>query len=166
MQKAEFWMSFGSPSEATTAHNWDALNKLQLGRYAEYLAKMEFTRYGFAVYTAEVDDKGIDFVIRKGAVTYYDVQVKSSRGSSYIFFPKEKFELRANNLAVVVVFEKPGNPHIFVIAALAWQWPNQLLVSRNYGAPLKSKPEWGINLSTKNWPILERFAFESQAKNL
>jgi hypothetical protein len=44
---------------------------------------MEFTLYGFDVYTAEVDDKGIDFVIRKERrrgtdieFVYYDVQVK------------------------------------------------------------------------------------------
>ena len=45
-------------------YNWDNLNRLQIGKYAEYYAKMEFTSYGFDVYTSEVDDKGIDFVIR------------------------------------------------------------------------------------------------------
>ena len=44
--------------------NWSKLNKLQLGRYAEYYAKMEFTSYGFEVYTSEVDDHGIDFIAK------------------------------------------------------------------------------------------------------
>ena len=44
---------------------WSNLNHLQLGKYSEYLVIMEFTRYGFDVYSAEVDDKGIDFVVRK-----------------------------------------------------------------------------------------------------
>jgi len=39
--------------------SWSKLNHLQLGKYAEYLVKMEFTRYGFDVYATEVDDKGI-----------------------------------------------------------------------------------------------------------
>jgi hypothetical protein len=46
-------------------YEWNRLSPLQVGRYAEYLVKMEFTLYGFDVYTAEVDDKGIDFVVRK-----------------------------------------------------------------------------------------------------
>ena len=74
-------------------YDWDRLNHLQLGRYAEYYAKMEFTLFGFDVYSAEVDDHGIDFVIRKGENTHYDVQVKSARGLNYIFFHKDKFKL-------------------------------------------------------------------------
>jgi len=39
-----------------------------VGRYAEYYVKMEFTLHGFDVYSAaEVDDKGIDFVIPGGS---------------------------------------------------------------------------------------------------
>ena len=34
--------------------NWSKLTGLQLGRYAEYYAKMEFASYGFEVYTSEV----------------------------------------------------------------------------------------------------------------
>ncbi len=59
---------------------WKNLNHLQIGRYAEYFAKMEFTLFGFDVYTVEVDNRGIDFVIRKDD-QYYDVQVKSVRGN-------------------------------------------------------------------------------------
>lgn len=46
------------------AYDWGKLNHLQLGRYAEYFVKMEFTRHGFDVYSAEVDGKGIDLVVR------------------------------------------------------------------------------------------------------
>ncbi len=46
-------------------YDWGKLNHLQLGRYAEYFVKMEFTRHGFDVYSAEVDDKGIDLVVRR-----------------------------------------------------------------------------------------------------
>ena len=68
-------------------YQWSKLNHMQIGRYAEYLAKMEFTAFDFDVFTAEVDDKGIDFVLRKHDMLYYDVQVKSSRDMTYIFFP-------------------------------------------------------------------------------
>jgi len=78
--------------------DWDKLNHLQIGRYAEYLIKMELTAYGCDVYTSEVDDRGIDFVVRKDSNTYYDIQVKSLRmkSSNYVFILKEKFILRNN----------------------------------------------------------------------
>ena len=44
--------------------SWSNLNHMQLGKYAEYYAKMEFTSYGYDVYTSEVDDHGVDFVAR------------------------------------------------------------------------------------------------------
>ena len=44
--------------------NWSELSKQQIGRYAEYYAKMEFASYGFEVYTSEVDDHGVDFVAK------------------------------------------------------------------------------------------------------
>ena len=48
--------------------NWSELSHLQLGRYAEYYAKMEFASFGYDVYTSEVDDHGVDFVARKGVL--------------------------------------------------------------------------------------------------
>lgn len=35
---------------------WSILNRMQLGEYAEYYAKMEFASYDLDVYTSEVDD--------------------------------------------------------------------------------------------------------------
>ena len=55
---------------------WAGLNRQQVGRYAEYFVKMEFTMHGFQVYSAEVDDRGIDFVARHEDGTFYEVQVK------------------------------------------------------------------------------------------
>ncbi len=154
-------------------HVWSRLNPLQLGRYAEYLVKMEFALYGFDVYTAEVDDKGIDFVIRKehtqgnGRVEsrYYDVQVKSVRGMNYVFFSKEKFVLRDNLLAAIGLFEDGDSPRLYLVPARAWQRPNALFVERNYEG-LKSKPEWGLNLSRKNLALLEPYRFERTAERL
>ena len=153
-------------------HVWSRLKPLQLGRYAEYLVKMEFTLHGFDVYTAEVDDKGIDFVIRReriqGAevyVDYYDVQVKSVRKFNYVFFLKEKFALRDNLLAAIGLFEDGSLPQLYLIPATAWQRPNALFVDRNYEG-LKSKPEWGLNLSRRNLALLEPHRFERTVGHL
>lgn len=126
---------------------------------------MEFTLFGFDVYTSEVDDRGIDFVVRKSEHRYYDVQVKSIRGMNYVFFPKDKFSSRDNLLAAVVLFFEGEPPQLYLIPATAWREPNALLVSRDYEGK-KSKPEWGLNLSRKNSPLLTQFAFDEVVQRL
>lgn len=145
-------------------YNWTRLNHLQLGRYAEYYAKMEFTLHGFDVYTAEVDDKGIDFVIRHDN-NYFDIQVKSARGNNYIFFPKSKFLLRENLLATILLFQEMKEPMIYLIPSLEWQNPNSLLVSRDY-VDKKSKPEWGLCFTNKNKELLEQYQFDKIIKRI
>lgn len=154
-------------------YEWSKLNHLQLGKYAEYLIKMEFTQYSFDVYTAEVDDKGIDFILRKeqqgyaGEVEYkyYDVQVKSVRGMNYIFFSKEKFRLRENLLAAITIFRDGEQPELYIIPSPVWSNPSDLFVSRDYEG-LKSKPEWGLNLSRRNLALLEPYRFEHSIEQL
>ncbi len=144
---------------------WNHLSRLQLGRYAEYFVKMEFTLAGFDVYASEVDDKGIDFIIRKGENSYYDVQVKSVRRLNYIFFPKGKFNLRKNLLAAIVLFSEGVPPKIFLIPSTVWVKPNDLFVSRDYEGK-KSKPEWGLNLSKKNLHLLTQFELDKVVEEL
>jgi hypothetical protein len=84
-------------------YSWSRLNGLQVGRYAEYYVKMEFTVYGFDENWSEVDDQGIDMVVRRAENRYCDVQVKSSRALNYIFFPKDNFALRDNLLAAIEI---------------------------------------------------------------
>ena len=52
---------------------WSDLRPMQLGRYAEYYAKMEFASYGYDIYTSEVDDHGVDFVASKNSGIYYEI---------------------------------------------------------------------------------------------
>jgi len=139
---------------------------MQLGRYAEYLAKMEFTLFGFEVYSAEVDNKGIDFVIRRGSDNYYDVQVKSCRRLNYVFFPKDKFEPNRNNLlAVIILFEDNTPPRLYLVPSTRWLQKDALFVSRDYEGK-KSKPEWGLNLSKRNLHLLDEFIFERQIQKM
>ena len=84
--------------------DWNRLKHIQLGRYAEYLVKMECALHGLDVYTAEVDDKGVDFVVRAHVDTFYDIQVKSLRPPGYVFMQKDRFDLRPTNLLALVLF--------------------------------------------------------------
>jgi hypothetical protein len=139
--------------------SWKHLNHLQVGKYAEYLVKIAMVSHGLDVYSTEVDDRGIDFVVKKDHETYFDIQVKSIRGRNYIFFPKSKFTPRRNLFAAVSVFIEGEDPHLFLIPSTDWLAPNDLLVERNYEG-LPSPPEWGLNISRKNWQVLEGYRIE------
>jgi hypothetical protein len=78
---------------------------------------------------------------------------------NYIFFPKDKFQPRVNLLAATVIFTNGKQPSLYLIPSTAWLQPNSLFVSRDYEG-LKSKPEWGLNLSSKSLPLLTEFSFE------
>jgi hypothetical protein len=152
---------------APQRYDWARLSKLQVGRYGDYYAKMELTLFGFDVYGAEVDDKGIDFVIRRGVDRFYDVQVKTVRlpEGNYVFFRKKFFELRDTLLATLILLRQHEPPQAFLIPSLAWHDTDALLCSMDYEGK-KSEPEWGMRLSARNLPLLERFSFEEQVTHL
>ena len=139
---------------------WSHLSRQRLGKYAEYYAKMEFTWRGFDVYTSEVDDKAIDFVIRKNCTTFYHVQVKSLRSLNYCCFQKSSFEPRQGNYAVLVLFLTSDPPDMYLIPSEVWLQPTRLFVSRDYLGK-KSDPEWGIQLSATTFPMLQAYRFDT-----
>lgn len=138
---------------------WSKLNHLQLGRYAEYFTKMEFTSYGYDVYTSEVDDHGIDFVAQNPITKeLFYVQVKSVRKHNYTYLKKDKVTLNKNFLICLIYFTDDKLPDLYIFSSTVWQNPNDVFVDREYnGIKYKSKPEWGINYSQKNSFILEAY---------
>lgn len=143
------------------------LQPLQLGKYAEYLTKMEFIRNGFDVYSAEVDDKGIDFIVRKDRIKYFDIQVKSIRKSTYVFMRKKVFEPRDNLYLALVIFEENQEPTFFLIPSLEWKSRrHSFLVGRDYQNK-KSEPEWGIVITRSSSTTLRAsFLFDKQIESL
>jgi hypothetical protein len=144
--------------------DWGQLKSLQLGRYAEYFAKMEFTLLGFDVHEPEVDYKGNYFIICKEN-KFYEIQVKSIFKGNYVFMSKDKFILRTNLYLVLVLFNEGKSPELYLVPSNAWLQPDKLLVSHDY-IEKTSKPEWGINLSKKNLPKLSKYEFDKVAKTL
>jgi hypothetical protein len=126
---------------------------------------MEFTLYGFEVYTSEVDDRCVDFVVRRDGGQFYDVQVKSVRGYGYIFIPKTKFPIAPHRLVATVILHPNCEPELYLIPMTAWLAPSPLLVSRDYPG-LKSAPEWGINISRRNQLLLNAHRFEQVVERL
>jgi hypothetical protein len=119
---------------------------------------MEFTAFGFDVYTPEIDDKGIDFIVRVSGNLYYDVQVKSLRKFSYFFFLKKDIELRNNFLIAFTYLPEKHPAELFVIPSTVWLNPIPPFVDHNYDTPsLKSPPEYGFTFSKKYLPILDQY---------
>jgi hypothetical protein len=144
-------------------HNpWLKLDHLQLGKYAEYFVKMEFTLRGFCVFSAEVDDRAIDLVVRKNATIYYEIQVKSLCRAKYIYIPKSKIILNPNYFVAVATYFAAGPPKLYLIPSLHWKNPNSLLKDRAH----YDEPEWGINISARSQPILDTYAFEQAVTQL
>lgn len=144
---------------------WNALNSMQLGKYAEYYAKMELSSYGLDVYTSEVDDYGIDFVVKINN-RFIEFQVKSILRTDYVFMTKRHWVITNENLYLfLMIFEQGKEPQPYIIPATAWRVPNDLLKIRNYDG-LKSEPEYGMNLSKKNRPLLEEFIIDHFIKKL
>lgn len=146
-------------------YKWSNLNNQQVGAYAEYFVKMELTMHGFQVYSTEVDDRGIDFVVRRGKGPFVQIQVKSLRGTGYVFMEKTKFELHEHVYLALGLLRENEAPELFLIPSTVWRAPNGVFVDRNYEG-LKSRPEWGINVSKKADPMLQPYAFLSTIKRL
>lgn len=146
-------------------YQWSRLNNQQVGAYTEYFVKMELTMHGFQVYSTEVDDHGIDFVARHESGPFLEVQVKSLRSMGYVFMQKTKFQLAKHvYLALGLLFEG-RQPRLYLVPSTVWLAPDSIFVDRNYEG-LKSKPEWGLNVSQKNMATLEPYAFETTVERL
>ena len=144
---------------------WSQLSHLQVGKYSEYYVKMEFIKYGLDVFTPEIDDKGIDFIIKNNKGKFFEIQVKAVRGFNYVYMKKNKFNLSPNLYLALVMLKDGSVPELFLIPSTIWHNPNQVFVSRNYKNK-KSPPEWGINLSKKNKVILDYYKFHNQILNI
>ena len=143
--------------------NWSRteLTRQKLGAFGEYYAKMTLTSYGMSIYTSEVDDHGIDFVAetRNGFLKF---QVKTIRqGTNYVFMLEEHFDITDKNLFLFLSVLADGeHPVSYIIPATAWGTDTTGIFTHRTYEGKKSKPEYGVNLSKKNLPLLEAYKLE------
>ena len=142
---------------------WSQISHLQLGKIAEYYAQAEFLSYGFEVYDTIVDDRGIDFIARKND-EFFEIQVKAVRNYNYTFISESKMpRLSDKRLVCYMNFIDENLPTIYIIPSCAWNFPNEILTYKAY-ENLKSKPEFGINVSKKNAYMLDAYRVENYLK--
>jgi hypothetical protein len=146
-------------------YDWARLTKIQLHKFAVYNAEMEFASYGFDINPPRKGDHSFDFSIMNEKGQNFEIKVNAVRGYNYIFYPKEKFSLRENYYAVVVILFQLKAPQLFLIPFATWHKPNNLFKSYDYNGK-ESKPEWGINLSEKNYELLTAFSFKTMIGSL
>ena len=137
------------------------LTAQKLGTFCEYYAKMTLISYGVNVYTSEIDDHGLDFVAesRNGFLKF---QVKGIRASSqYVFMRKDYFTIEDDTMFLFLILLVDGeHPDMYIIPASAWRQESCVFVYRSYEGK-KSKPEYGVNISKKNMPELEKYKLEN-----
>ena len=145
-------------------HDWKNLSTQQLGRYGEYLFKMKLTLHGLDIYSPEIDDRGIDFVVRTKAGDFFEIQVKSIRTFQYLFIQKSKMMPSPKRFVAFGHF-RDADPVLYLIPSEAWLAPNKLFKDRDYEGK-KSAPEWGIDFRESTLSLLEQYRFDDVAAML
>ncbi|SCX99528.1 hypothetical protein [Flavobacterium caeni] len=148
-------------SQDFESYKYDHLTHLQVGKIGEYWTKMWLTFAGLDIYSSEVDDRGIDFIIRTDNNKHIDIQVKTIREKTgYIFVTKDSWKdgLKENLYLALVLMQNHKMPVVYFIPSTVWLNPNELFKDKLYDKPgQKSKPEWGINISKKNMELLSKY---------
>lgn len=147
--------------QSSNTRQWSGLSNLQLGRYGELYARLQLLGVGMEVYTTEVDDRAIDFLVRTGPGRCLELQVKSVRlgaGAPYVFVRKKclgkttaeiEKRLRGGFVLCLVVFQDGQQPDVYLIPGTRWLTPDSLFRSYDYPDG-KSDPEFGLTLSPQN----------------
>jgi hypothetical protein len=140
-------------------YDWHRLSRLQKDKYGEYFLKMELTLWGLDVFSSEIDSPGADFLVRIDPSVHHEIHARTIRGFQSAHFDKERFSPRKKLYAAIVLLELYQPPKIYLIPSTVWSKPSKLFFSKDYEG-MMSSPTWGINLSHKNLPLLESYAFE------
>ena len=142
---------------------WSQLNRQQKGTYGEYIAKMEFVMYGYLVFSAEVDDRGVDFVVRNDAGRHFDVQVKTVTGRNYTFIYESKF--REDLWICLIVLTEGEHPALYLFSGRDWNSDTSGLLQHHH-YPKSKEAEYGIHATKTRSSAMERFAFDQSVERL
>lgn len=91
----------------------------------------------------------------------YEIKVSTRNNLEYVFFQKEKMPIRDNIFVMLVLLKEEGRKsNSYLIPSTVWRNPNGVFKNANYDERgLKTKPEWGINISERNLSEIEQYRF-------
>jgi hypothetical protein len=135
------------------------LTNQELNKMAKEVVKKRFKANG-----ATVHEKDRNLLIKTEEGKNIEVLVKSiRRPTEYVLILKKHMDVQQNNLFIsLVVFSGEIDPELFLVPAEAFLKPNDLLRDR----PNYKEPEFGMNVSNKNMPLLNIYEFDSYIKKL
>lgn len=143
------------------------ITHLDTGRIGELLGKAKFIEYGFDVYSSEVDNKGIDFVVFNKNREYFEIQVKTT-SKNWVFMKENTFNPKNKNLYLLLVIKDDEFYHFNLIPSSDWikEEKSNFLQYKKYENK-KSKPEYGIPVNNKHIKqIIEKYSFEKMIGKL
>ena len=109
--------------------------------------------------TPEIDDRGIDFIVKNKNKKYFEIQVKSLRKFDSVTIKKDKFDISNKNLFLTFILFTPKKmPDIYLFPAIKWKELNTLF--RN------NKNSWALNINEKNMVILNEYKFSNVIRGL
>jgi len=138
--------------EINMSSNIMTLTNRELNKKAKEIIKEKFKGYG-----AKVIEKDRIFLVTSKEGREIEVLVKSiRRPTEYVLILKKYMDARQDNLYIaLVIFSGENTPELFLIPATAFLEPNDLLRDR----PKYKEPEFGMNVSNKNMPLLNIYKF-------
>lgn len=119
----------------------------------------EFVKGKFKAYGAQLIEKNRIFSVKTEEGINIEVLVKSiRRPTEYVLILKKYMDAQQSNFYIsLVIFSGGEEPELFLIPANAFLEPNDLFRDR----PNYKVPEFGMNVSNKNMPLLNIYKFES-----
>ena len=142
--------------------DWSALSRSEVRTVGVERVQHELERLGWSVRRA--DDARSNVLTARRAARLVEVHVRVVRKLNYTYLSKRSFT-PAPDRYVAYVRLPDGSPlALYLIPSQAWESPDDLLPSRDFGAGMSSEPEYGIQISLGRLDELEqRFAWRTSA---
>ena len=81
------------------------------------------------------------------------------------FYAEKKFELREHLYLALGLLSDGQLPELYLIPSTDFRKKNSLFANHDFEG-LKSRPEWGLNISKKNMSLLKPYLFENIANSI
>lgn len=147
--------------------NWSEMNKKCFEKYAKYFAMMEFISLNYEIYESEMEDQRIGFIVKKQDGMFIELEVKPIIGLSFIQNPKESRTIKITNPDInqmLLWFENDKIPESYMIPAIAWKFPNELInVSSFYS--YEKRPEYVLSITKKNMKLLDQYRLDKMLES-
>ena len=143
--------------------DWATLSRSEVRDVGVQRVECELERLGWSVRRSE-DARSNLLAARRGA-REIEVHVRVVRRLNYTFLTKRSFAPSPDRYVAYVRLPDGSPLELYLIPSQAWESPDELLPSRDFGAGMSSESEYGIQVSQGRLEELEhRFAWATSAR--